>query len=79
MVFGFPSVSRFPGKLVSGKKMPDLNIILTTLVAGTVVVETVIVLKQSCAGIDAAVDISRVVVLTSGVVSLSSHAKKIMK
>ena len=36
--------------------MLDINIILTALLAGTVVVETVLVLKQSCAGADAAVD-----------------------
>jgi hypothetical protein len=59
------------------EKMPDLNITLTTLVAGTIVVETVLVLKQSCA--DAAVDIRRVVVLTAGVVSSSLCAKKIIK
>ena len=52
---GFILVTRFSGKLIS-EKISDLNIILTALVAGTVVVETVLVLKQSCAGIDAAVD-----------------------
>ena len=61
------------------EKMPDLNIILTALVAGIVVVETVLVLKQSCAGVDAAVDISGVVVLTPGMVSSSLCAKKIRK
>ena len=52
---GFILVTRFSGKLIS-EKISDLNIILTALVAGTVVVETALVLKQSCGGIDAAVD-----------------------